>query len=73
MDFESTLPLKKLSKLGLPDMVKTILHKSGGNLGNVKNLLVASAIEAIENRSECITADIIRQQRDFRTTLKGSM
>lgn len=57
--FEMILPLKKASKLHLPEVATTIFNISEGNLGNVHRLLINCAIQAIKSGKEQITLEII--------------
>ena len=52
--FEQTLPLKKQSNLQQPELAPSLFTYSGGNLGNLRNLLVECAKEAIAGGTEQI-------------------
>jgi hypothetical protein len=71
MSFEQILPLKHKSNLHDPKIAQAIYYKSDGNLGNISNLLAKCAIKAIRNGSEIIDLDLINEQQDFRSTIKG--
>lgn len=66
--FEKALPLKKPSMLHKPELA-TLLHAiSGGNLGNLHELLVRCATEAIESEKEYIDKAIIEKYSWVRPT-----
>ena len=52
--FEQILPLKKQSNLQQPDLAPLLLAYSGGNLGNLHNLLMECTKEAITRGTEQI-------------------
>lgn len=57
--FESVLPLKRASGLFKPELAQLIHSVSGGNTGNVKNLLVECATDAIKSGKEFIDRELI--------------
>ena len=66
--FEKTLPLKQRSKLAGKEMTQQLHTISTGNLGNLRELLVACARKAIETGTEQITPEIVKSMRWFRPT-----
>jgi len=66
--FEQILPLKRASKLHLPETASIIHSISEGNIGNVHRLLVECAIEAIQSGSEVIDKKIIESKSWLRPT-----
>ncbi len=66
--FEKVLPLKKPSRLHLPELALTLHAISGGNLGDLHRLLVVCAKSAIENGSELIDKSIVEQNAWIRPT-----
>lgn len=69
--FESVLPLENTSNLMNSDIAQAIYYKTKGNLGNIHNLLIRCATEAIRNKTEVIDIKTIQAQKDFLSTLKG--
>lgn len=59
ISFASTLPLRKPSKLDVPDLVRFILDKSEGTIGEITSLLTRAAIIAIESGDETINRKIL--------------
>lgn len=66
--FERVLPLKNPSNLTQPEKLNLIHTISDGRIGNVKRLLNECAIEAIKNRQEEITLDMIKDKSWLRPT-----
>lgn len=60
--FLITLPLKKPSNILTPSALNAIHSISGGNLGNIKRLLIECATTAIERDIECITEELIKEK-----------
>ena len=58
--FECLLPLKHASGLTQPDLAQEILVQSNGLIGEMLKLLAAVGGEAIKNKSEKITVDLIQ-------------
>lgn len=71
--FESILPLQHASNLSGTELAQAIYYKAKGNLGNVHNLLIRCAVEAIRNGDESITLKRIQAQKDFLSTIKGKI
>jgi hypothetical protein len=59
LSFEQQLPLKRPSKLIEPNRAATLLSKSEGHLGDLAELLMKCAVEAVKSGSEAITDKII--------------
>lgn len=59
MSFEQQLPLKRPSNLIEPNRTATLLSKSEGHLGDLAELLMKCAVEAVTSGSEAITDKII--------------
>ena len=57
--FEEAFRLKQPSRLGSPAMTKVVVELTEGRLGNISRLLKFSAIEAIHNRSEQISIELL--------------
>jgi type II secretory pathway predicted ATPase ExeA len=55
----STLPLRKTSTLANPDMIRFILDKSEGTIGEIMTLLTKAAVLAIESGEEMINKKIL--------------
>jgi hypothetical protein len=53
------LPLRQPSKLDVPDLVRFILDKSEGTIGEITSLLTRAAIIAIESGGEAINRKIL--------------
>ena len=68
--FEQVLPLRHPSNLQHPDIAKPLHSISGGNLGNLHQLLVDCAREAIASRVERIDRKIVERHR-WHTPEKG--
>ena len=66
--FEKVLPLKKMSKLHLPELASLLHIISEGNTGNLHRLLVECAAEAIKSGMECIDKSIIESKLWLRPT-----
>jgi hypothetical protein len=66
--FEKILPLKKASKLHSPELATLIHTISGGNLGNVHELLVRCAESAIQSGEEFISKKNIESKSWLRPT-----
>jgi len=66
--FESVLPLKRPSELAEPKMTTLIHTISGGNLGNVRELLQACARDAIVKGDERITVKILASHKHMQPT-----
>ncbi|WP_440778803.1 TniB family NTP-binding protein [Pseudomonas syringae] len=66
--FEAVLPLKRPSGLFKPEIAQLIHSISGGNTGNVHDLLVECAKEAITSGKECIDREIIEDRSWMRPT-----
>lgn len=60
--FLRLLPLRKPSNILTPSALNAIHGISGGNLGNVKRLLIECAETAIENGDECISEELIKEK-----------
>jgi len=58
--FEQRLPLKEPSVLTQLDLANVILAETNGLLGEMFKLLAKATAEAIRNKSEKITIDLIR-------------
>jgi len=61
--FAAALPLKRSSPIATPDTARYILEKSGGTLGEIAQLLVAAAIEAVNSGEECINQRTLKLAR----------
>ena len=59
--FETSLPLRRASRLNLPAMRAIILSKSEGTIGEMAALLTASARFALQNGYEAIDARSIKE------------
>lgn len=59
LSFSSTLPLRRPSMLDTPDLVRFILDKSEGTIGEITTLLIRAAIVAIESGEEAINRNIL--------------
>jgi hypothetical protein len=59
LSFSSTLPLRQPSKLDTPDLMRFILEKSEGTIGEITTLLIRAAIIAIESGEEAINRKIL--------------
>ena len=66
--FQETLPLKKASNLAAKEMAQRLYAISTGNLGDLRELLVACARKAIETGTERITPEIVESMKWFRPT-----
>jgi hypothetical protein len=58
--FEALLPLRQFSDLSAPELAKLIMSITAGVVGEIKDLLVRAATEAIESGTEKITEDILK-------------
>ena len=58
--FESTLPLRNASRLSASEPAKLLYGCTDGTTGALAELLRRCAVEAIANKSERITTDIIQ-------------
>ena len=58
--FESTLPLKKPSNLVKADLASIILSGSEGLIGNIAAIVTESAVKAVQDKTERITAEILK-------------
>lgn len=68
VDFEKVLPLKKPSGLSNPNMATALFSISNGNLGDLHRLLVECSKEAIKQRQEQISLEIIQSKSWLRPT-----
>ena len=59
LSFERSLPLRKASNLVEDDIAYKILSMSDGLLGEVSKILKRAAVCAIDNKSECITVELL--------------
>ena len=59
LSFASTLPLRQPSKLDTPDLMRFILDKSEGTIGEITALLIRAEIIAIESGDEAINRKIL--------------
>ena len=66
--FEKVLPLKKASRLHQPELTSLFHTISGGNLGNLHQLLTECSKEAISSGQEQITLEIIKSKSWIRPT-----
>lgn len=66
--FEQILPLKKASKLSLPELAGLLHAFSGGNLGELHKLLTECAKEAIISGKEHIDKQIIESKKWVRSS-----
>ncbi len=66
--FEAVLPLKRPSGLFKHEIAQLIHSISGGNTGNVHDLLVECAREAITSGKECIDRELIEDRSWMRPT-----
>lgn len=66
--FEAVLPLKLPSGLFKPDLAQLIHSISGGNTGNVHDLLVDCAKQAIMSGKECISRELLEEKSWMRPT-----
>lgn len=57
--FASTLPLHQPSKLDTPDLMRFIIDKSEGTIGEITSFLVQAAIFAIKSGEETISRKIL--------------
>ena len=71
--FEETLPLKKRSGLADKKMTRQLHMVSKGNLGNLREGLVACARKAIEEGTEEITLDLIESMREWFRPTDGTL
>ena len=71
--FQKTLPLKRESKLADKETTHELHVASDGNLGNLREGLVACARKAIENGTEQITLDLIRSMTKWFKPTVGTL
>lgn len=58
--FERSIPLKKPSNLVGTDLASIILSSSDGIIGNIAAIITESAVKAVRDGTECITAEILK-------------
>ena len=68
VSFEKVLPLKNASKLHLPKLASELYAKSDGNIGDLHQLLIEASTIAINDGSEIITNELIKNISWFRST-----
>ena len=66
--FETILPLKYPSNLNTPVLSSKLHAISGGNIGNLHRLLIECAAEAIKQKTEFISEELIRSKAWLRPT-----
>ncbi len=57
--FESVLPLREPSGLGLPELRRLIVSRTDGLIGEIHQLLATASGQALQSGRECITGDDI--------------